>query len=187
MNKDEQNRLMNQIKGGNSMKISSTPLALILLLGVILISWSVAQSEQMKEMDTQASQPVMIMITPADITWADGPPALPPGLKVAVLEGDPHNPGPYTIRLKMPANYKIPAHWHTKIERLTVFSGTLNAGMGDKLDVAQGKAFPAGSFVFLPAKMHHFAWADEETIIQINGDGPFDITYINPADDPRNK
>lgn len=72
------------------------------------------------------------------------------------------------------------------IERVTVISGTMNMGMGDKLDTAQGKAFPAGTFVFIPGKMNHFAWADEETIIQINGDGPFDINYINPADDPRN-
>lgn len=166
------------------MKILSIRIALILVLVLSLISWSVAQAEQEKEM---ASQPAMIMITPTDIAWADVPPALPPGAKIAVLEGDPFKPGPYSLRLKMPANYKIPAHWHTMIERVTVISGTMNAGMGDKLDIAQGKAFPAESFIFIPAKMNHFAWADEETIVQINGDGPFDIHYIDPADDPRNK
>jgi anti-sigma factor ChrR (cupin superfamily) len=168
------------------MKSFSTPVALVLILGVSLISWSFAQAEQMKDTNAQASQPAMILITPSDITWVDGPPSLPPGVKLAVLEGNPNNPGPYSIRLKMPANYKIPAHWHTMVERLTIISGTLNAGMGDKLDVAQGKAFPAGSFVFIPSTMNHFAWADEETVVQINGDGPFDIHYINPKDDPRN-
>ncbi|MEQ9618027.1 MAG: cupin domain-containing protein [Deltaproteobacteria bacterium] len=168
------------------MKFLSSRVALLLILCVSLISWSAVQAEQEKEMKPDSSQPAMIMTLPSDITWTDVPPALPPGAKIAVLEGDPHNPGPYTLRLKMPANYKIPAHWHTMVERVSVISGTMNAGMGDKLDIAQGKAFPAGSFVFIPAKMNHFAWADEETIIQINGDGPFDINYINPADDPRN-
>jgi len=136
-------------------------------------------------MEPQASQSAMIFIAPPDITWGDVPPALPPGAKFAVLEGNSFNAEPYTIRIKMPENYKIPAHWHTMVERVTVISGTLNLGMGDKLDIAQGKAFPAGSFIFIPAKKNHFAWADEDTIIQINGDGPFDINYINPADDPR--
>ncbi len=168
------------------MKILYSSVALILVLGVSLISWPVAQAQQDKEMEPQASQPAMIMTIPSDITWADAPPAFPPGAKIAVLEGDPQNPAPYTLRLSLPANYKIPAHWHTMVERVTVISGTLNAGMGDKLDIAQGQAFPAGSFIFIPAKKNHFAWADEPTIIQINGDGPFDINYINPADDPRN-
>jgi len=160
----------------------------MLVLAVSLIGWSVAQAANEKKMQPRASQPKHIVITPSDINWVDAPPALPPGAKIAVLEGDPTKPGPYTVRLKFPANYKIPAHWHTKIERLTIISGTFHWGMGDKLDTAQGKAFPAESFVFIPAKMNHFAWAgDEETVVQINGNGPFDITYINPADDPRNK
>ncbi|MGE3523817.1 MAG: cupin domain-containing protein, partial [Candidatus Dadabacteria bacterium] len=87
---------------------------------------------------------------------------------------------------QFPAGYEIPAHWHTMVERVTVVSGTLMAGMGDKLDKEQSKAFPAGSFLVLPAKMHHFAWADGDTVVQINGEGPFDIHYIDSADDPRN-
>jgi hypothetical protein len=105
---------------------------------------------------------------------------LPPGAKIAILEGDPTKLGLYTMRIKSPANYKIPAHWHSKVERLTVISGAFNWGMGDKLDMAKGEAMPAGGFLFLPAKMNHFAWTDEETVVQINGRGPFDIHYINP-------
>jgi anti-sigma factor ChrR (cupin superfamily) len=160
---------------------------LMLILAVSLIGWSIALAAHEKKMQSHTSQPSHIVITPSEINWVDAPPALPPGAKVAVLEGDPIKPGPYTMRLKTPANYKIPAHWHSKVERITVISGTLNWGMGDKLDTAQGKAFIAGSFLLVPAKMNHFAWADEETVVQINGNGPFDIHYINPTDDPRNK
>jgi len=160
----------------------------IVLLFVLTLSLSgltVAQADDEKEMDAAASEPQMILLTPAEITWVDVPPAFPPGAKLAVLEGDPHEAAPYTIRLSLPEGYQIPAHWHTMVERVSILSGTLYAGMGDKLDKEQSKEFPAGSFVFIPAKENHFAWTDQETILQINGDGPFDINYIDPADDPR--
>jgi anti-sigma factor ChrR (cupin superfamily) len=169
------------------MKVLRNRVVLTLVLAVSVIGWSVAQAAHEKKMQPQASQPNHIIITPSDMNWVDAPPALPPGAKFAVLEGDPTKPGPYTIRLKAPANYKIPAHWHTKTERVTVISGTFNLGMGDKLDTTKGKTLPAGSFFVLPAKMNHFAWGDEEVVVQVNGNGPFDIHYINPADDPRNK
>lgn len=169
------------------MKNLFTSVVLMLMFGVSLIFISVAQADHHEKMDATADQAEMIEFTPSDIVWGDVPPLLPSGAKIVVLEGDPNNPGPYSLRLMMPEGYKIPAHWHKLLERVTVLSGTLNVGMGDKLDVSQGKKLPAGSFIVIPPNMNHFAWADEETVIQISGDGPFDITYINPADDPRNK
>ncbi len=157
-----------------------------LVIGVSFIFLSVAQADHHEKMEPQDSQAEMIMVVPADITWAEVPPVLPQGAMIVVLEGDPFKPGPYTLRLKFPADYEIPAHWHTLAERVTVISGALNAGMGDKLDKEQSKTFPAGSYVSIPAQMHHFAWTGEETVVQINGDGPFDINYIDPANDPRN-
>lgn len=168
------------------MKTFYCSLVLLFLLAVSLIGVSAARADKEKEeMAAQDSGPQMILLTPDEITWVDVPPALPPGAKIAVLEGDPFSAAPYTIRLMLPADYKIPAHWHTMIERVSILSGTLYAGMGDKLDPEKSKSFPAGSFVFIPAKMNHFAWTDEDTIVQINGDGPFDIHYIDPVDDPR--
>ena len=58
-------------------------------------------------------------------------------------------------------------------------------GTGDVLDTTQGQALPAGSFALMPAQMRHFAWTSEETVIQLHGVGPWQINYINPADDPR--
>jgi quercetin dioxygenase-like cupin family protein len=124
--------------------------------------------------------------TPKDVTWGAGPPFLPAGAKIAVLEGDPSLAGEYTLRLSMPDGYKIPAHSHPTTENVTVVSGEFHAGMGDKLDRANALKLPAGSFASLPAKMNHYAWAKGRTVVQVHGTGPFAITYVNPSDDPRN-
>jgi quercetin dioxygenase-like cupin family protein len=127
----------------------------------------------------------MAMLTPGDIKWGDPPPVFPKGAKMAVLYGDPSKPGElFIVRLKMPAGYKIPAHWHPTDENITVVSGTFNMGMGDKLDPAKTKAFPAGSFAVAPAKVNHFALAKKEAIVEVSAIGPFAMTYVNPADDP---
>ena len=123
---------------------------------------------------------------PKDVAWGPGPPFLPAGVKFAVLAGDPGAAGEYTIRLSMPDGYKIPAHSHPTIENVTVVSGEFHAGMGDKLERAHALTLPAGSFASLPAKMNHYAWAKGKTVVQVHGTGPFAITYVNPADDPRN-
>ena len=126
------------------------------------------------------------MVTPGDLKWADVP-SLPPGAKIAMIEGTLSEAAPFTFRLKFPAGYKIPAHWHPATERVTVISGTLNMGAGDKLDEAKTMPVSAGSLVIMPAKTHHFGWTKEETIVQLNGVGPWGVTYVNPADDPRKK
>jgi hypothetical protein len=126
-------------------------------------------------------------VTPKDIKWVNGPDALPKGAKVAVLEGDPAMEGPFTLRLKLPANYRIPPHWHPVIEHITVLSGTFYVGMGDKLDPKQATALPVNSFAYMAPEMHHFAFTKGEVIIQLHGMGPWAITYIDPNDDPRNK
>lgn len=124
-------------------------------------------------------------IKPGDIKWGDAPPVLPKGAKISVLQGDPGKPGPYVIRLMTPAGYKVAPHWHSQDEQLTVISGTVYFGAGDKLDTRAAHALPAGSFHFLPAKEHHYVFAKGRTVVQVNGTGPFDITYVNPADDPQ--
>lgn len=128
-----------------------------------------------------------IFHSPSTLKWADGPPALPPGAKVAVLEGDPTKPGPFVMRATLPDGYKIPPHTHAKAERVTVLSGNLHLGMGDKFDAKHATGLTAGGYAALPPNMKHFAWAEGETVIQIHGDGPWDIEYLNPADDPRKK
>jgi quercetin dioxygenase-like cupin family protein len=127
-----------------------------------------------------------IMVVPADLKWDDAK-AIPPGAKVAVIEGPLNEAVPFTFRVKFPANYKLPAHWHPNIEHVTVLSGTLNMGTGDKLDTEKTKALPPGSTAIMQPKTNHFAWTSEETVVQVHGVGPQDIIYVNPEDDPRKK
>lgn len=126
-----------------------------------------------------------VFMNPGDLKWQDAPPSLPKGAKVAVLFGDPGKAGPTVIRVKMPVGYKIPPHWHSLAENLTVISGTLYLGGGDKMETAGAHGMMAGGFHYLPAKVHHYAFTKTPTIVQIHGEGPFDITYINPDDDPQ--
>src|SRR5215831_18498194 len=121
----------------------------------------------------------------SDIKWGNAPPSLPKGAKIAVLYGDPGKPGPFVIRLMAPAGYKVPPHWHSQTENLTVISGIFYLGSGDTMDPAHAHALRAGGYHYLPAKAHHYAFSKAPAIIQVHGDGPFDITYINPADDPQ--
>jgi hypothetical protein len=94
---------------------------------------------------------------------------------------------PFTFRIKLPADFKIPAHSHPAIEHVTVISGTFNIGMGDKLDPTKTQAIPAGGVAIMQPKMNHFAWTKEETILQVHGVGPWAVNYVDPADDPRKK
>ena len=130
---------------------------------------------------------VDLLAGPAGVKWGPAPPALPKGAQFAVLSGDPSKAGLYVIRLKMPANYQIPAHHHPTAENVTVLSGSFHAGMGDKMDQHKAQALEPGGFAALPANMNHYAWAASDTVIQVHGEGPFAITYVNPADDPSAK
>jgi anti-sigma factor ChrR (cupin superfamily) len=115
-----------------------------------------------------------------DVTWSPGPLTLPSGAQLAVLFGSPAEEGPFVIRLKFPAGYDVPAHWHSKEEQVTVIAGGFGMGTGEALDRDAAPLLAPGSFVRIPARMPHYAWTDQETVVQINGVGPFDITYINP-------
>ncbi len=125
---------------------------------------------------------------PDQIKWGPPPPFVAAGAQFAVLEGDPTAAsGEFTIRLKMPAGYKIAPHWHPKRENVTVLSGTFKVGMGDTFDNSKMMDFPAGSFAYLDPDMHHYAMASGETIVQVHGQSPVVFNYVNPADDPSKK
>jgi len=127
-----------------------------------------------------------LMVLPAELKWTDVG-SLPPGAKLAVIEGPLNEAKPFTFRLKLPANYQIPAHFHAAIEHVTVISGTFNMGMGDKLDAKATRALAAGSVAIMQPGTRHYATTNEETVVQVHGVGPWTITYVNPADDPRKK
>src|SRR5678815_1248122 len=117
-----------------------------------------------------------ISIAAGEVKWGDAPPDLPKGAQLAVLHGDPSKKAVFTVRLKMPDGYKIPPHWHTNDEQLTILSGTFVLHMGDTMD-APAHELGAGAYHFLPAKMHHAAQTKGEVVLQLDGMGPFDIHY----------
>ena len=133
-----------------------------------------------------AAQGAHVMVTPDQVKWGPGPPALPPGAQLAVVEGDPSKAGSaFAIRVKFSDGYKVPPHWHPTDERVLVLSGTLGVGLGEKFDPAAGHELPVGSYAVMPQGVRHFAWAKGETVIQVSGTGPFEVNYVNAADDPR--
>jgi quercetin dioxygenase-like cupin family protein len=126
-----------------------------------------------------------VMFAAADLKWSDGPAALPAGAKIAVLSGDPKATGLFTVRLKFPTGFKVPPHTHPTAEHVTVISGTLAMGKGPKFDETVAHEMNAGAFSVMPAGTEHFAVCKAECIVQVHAQGPFEVKYVNPADDPR--
>ena len=127
-----------------------------------------------------------VVAMPDTLKWVE-PPVLP-GARLAVVHGDPSKEGLFVYRLKMPANYRIPPHMHKASENVTVLAGTFYMGLGEKFDQGSGQELPVGGFVAIPPKHPHYAWAGaQETVVQVHGVGPTDLTFVNPADDPRKK
>jgi quercetin dioxygenase-like cupin family protein len=127
------------------------------------------------------------IVGPGDIKWSPGPPSIPAGAQAAVLYGDPGKDGMFALRLKLPKGYALAPHTHPKPEVVTVISGTFRLGMGEAADRSKAQPLAAGSFLALQPGMAHFAFTDEDTVIQLNSTGPWTLTYVNPNDDPRKK
>lgn len=127
------------------------------------------------------------IVAPSALVWGDSPPGLPAGAKVAIVSGDPSQPGPFVMRAMVPAGFTVPPHWHPTAEHLTVIAGTVAIGMGDQADPASMTTLDAGGFAVLPADMRHTFVSRTASTFQVHGTGPFAITYVNPADDPRLK
>jgi hypothetical protein len=125
--------------------------------------------------------------TPAEFKWTDAPPSLPKGAKVAVLEGDLASPGPFTMRIMLPAGYKIMPHFHPGVEHVTVLAGSFFMALGDTWDESKGHELTGGSFGYMAPGTKHYAWTKKPATIQVHGVGPWGITYVNPTDDPRNQ
>ena len=131
------------------------------------------------------NQKAHAMFSPSQLTWTAGPASLPKGSQVAVLKGNPMEEGIFTIRLKLPANYRIPPHWHPAFENVTVLEGTFSMGLGDSFNEAALHPLGPGGYVTMAPGTRHFAATKEGATIQLHGMGPWQIYYVNAADDPR--
>jgi quercetin dioxygenase-like cupin family protein len=121
------------------------------------------------------------------LKWGPAPDAFPAGARMAVERGDPTKSGEFVVRLSFPAGYKIPPHWHPTDEHVRVYRGEFLVGMGDVLDQSKTKKLAPGDTGTIGAKMHHYAIANGATEVSVRAEGPFAMTYVNPADDPRKK
>ena len=131
-----------------------------------------------------SSIPAHVMLQATQMQWGDAPPSLEKGAQAVVLSGNPGAPGPYALRLKTPAGYKVAMHWHPTDEQVTVIQGDLTLSTDDG---NPAQHLDAGGYALMPAKMHHAASMSGGTIVQISGMGPFEINYVNPKDDPRQR
>jgi len=126
-----------------------------------------------------------IMLDPSELTWNDL--SSLPGVKIAVIEGALNQAASIMFRLKFPANFKVPPHWHPGIEHITIISGTLHMGIGSVFDPSKTRALKTGSVSIMQPGTHHYVWTSEETIGQIHSIGPWSVNYVNPADDSAKK
>ncbi|MEX2551561.1 MAG: cupin domain-containing protein [Actinomycetota bacterium] len=126
------------------------------------------------------------VFTPSTIQWSAGPASLPPGPKMAILEGDPAKPGLFLFRLRFPDGFQVQPHWHPTTEHVTVLSGVFKLGHGDTFDESAMEAIPAGSYVVMPPNTNHFVQISGETVVQYHSIGPWAVNYVKAADDPRN-
>ena len=131
---------------------------------------------------TSACRTAPMTAVPENVKWVDNPNL--PGVKGAVLHGNPGQQGPFTVRAWFPAGSQVPAHSHPLDENITVISGACYQGLGDRLDPSKGTRYGPGEFFRLPANTRHYVWFPAETVIQIHGIGPTGLMWVNPADKP---
>ena len=133
----------------------------------------------------QPGQTVFKSILPEDIDWAPFA-AFPPSARLAVVVGDPREPGPYTTRVRVPSGVKLMPHTHPEDRIYTVISGVFYIGLGERFDADALKAYPPGSVIVLPGDTPHYHWAKSgEYVTQITAMGPLGMDYLDPHDDPR--
>jgi quercetin dioxygenase-like cupin family protein len=153
--------------------------------GVFLVAIGLAASSCERASVAQeigGPPPETIIVPPDEVQWQPVPPVLEEGAEMAVLAGDPDASGPFTVRLRMPDGYIIGPHTHNHFELVTVLAGILHLGLGERFNPELTKALPSGSFFYLPPKEPHFIRAEGETIIQVSADGPFELTFVGPAE-----
>jgi quercetin dioxygenase-like cupin family protein len=144
-----------------------------------------AEGEPPAAAAADAQRTPVVMLAPDELEWRPAD-VLPPGASMALMEGNPAEEGYFALRLRFPANYRIPPHYHPAVERVTVLEGTFHLGHGERWDDDAMEEHVRGSYISMPAGMRHFARAgDQQVIVQLASLGPWGITYVDPADDPR--
>lgn len=153
-------------------------IAMVLCLGASGATWA-------SQTHYQPEQGGRLMVTPDQLEWGEVA-SMAGDARIAVIEGDMSQTEPFTIRLKLPADYETDPHTHPAYERVTVISGEFHFAHGDQFDRDATTALPVGGFAIMAPGEPMFGYTEEETVIQLHGEGPWGIEHINPEDDPRN-
>jgi quercetin dioxygenase-like cupin family protein len=152
------------------------PIALLLLAGLLFDLHCARASDHVDMHKVYRAQ---------EMRWDEAPSALPSGARTALLFGDPQKSGLFAMRVKLPKGYRIAPHMHPQSEILTVISGNLSLGLGPLADRNSLEELPAGSFSSMPHGVVHYVLVNEDSVVQIDANGPWEIEYANPKDDPR--
>ena len=142
--------------------------ALVVVLGAetLAMTWT-SQSDQK-----------IVGISPEQVKWFT-PAYYNDGRQRAQLFGDSSKNGAWVDRVKIPAGMRVRAHTHPQDELVTVIEGTWYVGEGERFDPARLKAYPAGSFVVIPAGTPHFvATKDGAVVVQLSGTERFRTDYL---------
>jgi quercetin dioxygenase-like cupin family protein len=147
---------------------------------------AVKRAQQSEVQPHQLGQQVFKAILSEDVDWKPFP-AFPASVRLAVVVGQPSEPGPYTIRVKVPLGAKLMPHRHPEDRVYTVISGVFYIGLGDAFDASTLEAYPPGAVIILPGNTPHFHWAKSgEYVTQVTAMGPLGLEYLSATDDPRN-
>lgn len=168
-------------------RMTTLPLLIAAVLTALPSHRLVAQAGPAHPPATAAPPAPHILLNGSDMAWGSGPASLPPGARATLIEGNPAEAGPFTLRLLLPDGYRIMPHSHPGVEHVTVLSGAFHIGTGDAADFERMKALRVGGFMAMPPRSVHYARAEGETVVQLHGIGPWAIDYVNPADDPRRR
>ena len=167
-------RRLSRITAQSPTGVTSATLACSLLVGAAALTIE-ARAEAMHE-----------VVRSDAIERPEGPETLPPGAEIALLHGDPYAEGVYALRVKLPPDYVVPPHTHPLTKNVTVLEGILYIGMGKTFDRSKVEAMGPGAFLSIPPDHAHTAWTeDEPAVFQLHAEGPYEIRYIDPDDDPR--
>ncbi len=131
-----------------------------------------------------ATKDGQVLVRAKNVRWGDAPPGLPAGAKAALLQGDPSGEGVYVIRLKLPAKYKVGFHSLPKAHNINVLSGTLYVATTASFDKKKALPIRPGDFYRVPASVQQLLFTQDETIVEVFGEGPLKIKYASTADDP---
>jgi ketosteroid isomerase-like protein/quercetin dioxygenase-like cupin family protein len=147
--------------------------------------WRVALDVPVSSMPVQAAAPAeateFVGANAASLAWNDfALPGFPAGGKITVLHGDPSKAGRFVLRLSFPDGYQVPLHWHPTAEYVTILSGGVNFGMGNTVDASAAQPHGPGDFAFIPARHAHWLTTRGATIVEVSGNGPFQLNLGAP-------